>query len=37
LNINEKSRNFIIYQFSPAKAYLGAVAVCPNSLGKQHG
>jgi 4'-phosphopantetheinyl transferase len=37
LNINEKSRNFIIYQFSPAKAYLGAVAVCPNPLGKQHG
>jgi 4'-phosphopantetheinyl transferase len=28
LKINEKSRNFIIYQFSPAKSYLGAVAVC---------
>ena len=30
LKIDEKSRNFIIYQFSPAKSYLGAVAVCLN-------
>jgi 4'-phosphopantetheinyl transferase len=27
LKINEKSGNFIIYQFSPVKSYLGAVAV----------
>jgi len=30
LKIDEKSRNFIICQFSPAKLYLGAVAVCLN-------
>jgi 4'-phosphopantetheinyl transferase len=28
LKINEKSRDFIICQFSPAKSYQGAVAVC---------
>jgi 4'-phosphopantetheinyl transferase len=30
LKINEKSGNFIIYHFRPAKSYLGAVAVCLN-------
>jgi 4'-phosphopantetheinyl transferase len=34
LKINEKSRNFILYQFSPTKSYLGAVAVCINPLKK---
>lgn len=28
--INEKSRNFILCQFTPTKSYLGAVAVCLN-------
>ena len=30
LKIDEKTMNFVIYEFSPAKSYLGAVAVCPN-------
>jgi 4'-phosphopantetheinyl transferase len=30
LKIDEKSRSFMLYQFSPAKSYLGAVAVCLN-------
>jgi 4'-phosphopantetheinyl transferase len=37
LKINEKSRNFLLYQFSPVNSYLGAVAVCLSPLKNQAG